>query len=398
MKILLVTQYFYPENFRSNDIAFEMVKRGHHVDVLTSIPNYPEGKFYKGYGYFSRKKECINGVKIHRIFTIPRGNNKITLFLNYLSYWLWGVVQAFRLSNHEKYDCVIVHQTSPIMQAYPGIMVARRQKIPLYMWVLDVWPDSMISGGGIRNRIVVKLINKMVTNIYEKCYKILISSKGFRELINRNGDFNKKIVYFPNWADDVLIMPQVKVPILPKGIKIMMAGNLGEAQKLDAVMTAILELRDVIDLKWIFVGDGSKRQWMESFVKEHNLEENVCFLGRRPFSEMPAFFKQADVLLVTLKADFPHLKAVVPARLQTYMSAERPVLAMADGGVAELLKEANCGLSSPAGNSQAFVQLIRNEVLPHLQSFRQKGKNGRKYYEEHFTKEHCMDNLEKILS
>lgn len=398
MRILLVSQYFYPENFKANDIAFEMAKRGHTVDVLTSIPNYPEGKFYKGYGLFSKKRETINGVNVYRIFTIPRGHNKICLMLNYLTFWLWGIIRAFFFNFSHKYDCVVVHQTSPIMQAYPGIVISRLQKIPLYMWILDIWPDSMVSGGGIHNKSIVNAMNKMVTNIYARCSKILISSKGFRELVNRNGDFDDKIIYFPNWSEDLLKLPKVEIPQLPEGFRIMMAGNLGGAQRLEDVLKAAYLLRDAPQVKWIFVGDGSKRTWMESFIEEHHLQDTVFLVGRHPFSEMPAYFACANAMLVTLKADFPHLKAVVPARLQSYMSAGRPVLAMANGGVPQIIQDANCGFTAPAGDPETFVRIIKEQVLPNLASFEQLGENGRKYFEQYFTKEYCMDNFEKIIS
>lgn len=398
MRILLVTQNFYPESFKGNDIAFELAKRGYQVDVLTAIPNYPQGRFYKGYGLFSKRKEIINGVTIRRVLTIPRRHNKICLIFNYLSFWIFGSIRAFFLALTQCYDRVFVHQISPIMQAYPGIVVSRMQHIPLYMWVLDIWPDSMISGGNIRNKTVIRIMNRIVTHIYDNCTKILISSQGFRDLVNRNGDYNDRIVYFPNWCDDLLLMPIVDIPEVPKGFRIMMAGNLGEAHRLNEVMKVALMMRNETYVKWIFVGDGSKKRWLEDFVKKNKLETTVFILGRYPFTAMPAFFAQADAMLLTLKADFPHLRAVVPARLQSYMSAARPILAMVDGGAAHIIEAADCGYAVSAEDTEALVSLIRDKVLTDPKTFAEKGQNGRCYFERHFTKEHCMNNLEKIIA
>ena len=398
MRILLVTQNFYPENFKGNDIAFDLAKRGHRVEVLTAIPNYPQGRFYKGYGFFSRRKEIVDGVIIRRVLTIPRRHNKICLILNYLVFWLLGSFRAFFLGLTHRYDRVLVQQLSPITQAYPGIIVSRMQHIPLYMWVLDIWPDSMVSGGGIRNPFVIKMMNRIVTQIYNHCTKILISSEGFRQLVNRHGNYDERIVYFPNWSEDMLSMPIADIPALPEGFRIMMAGDLGEAHRLNEVMRAVLMMRDDPRVKWIFVGDGSKKNWLEEFVKKHKLENTVFILGRYPFSTMPAFFACADVMLLSLKVDFPHLKAVVPARLQSYMSAARPILAMTDGGAAQIIREADCGYVVPSGDSEALVRLIRNKILTDLESLAIKGQNGRRYFERYFMKEHCMNNLEKIIA
>lgn len=399
MKILIVTQYFYPENFKSNDMAFELAKRGHEVSVLCGIPNYPEGVYYKGYGLLHKRIETIEGVKIYRCFQSARGRKAKGAFLslNYLTFAFFGTLWAIWLSIFKKYDCVIVHEPSPITQAVPAVLIKKIQKIPFYIWVLDIWPDAMSSGGGIKNKRILSSMAKLVKWIYRNSAKILISSKGFKDLILKQGkEFESKLVYFPNWSDDVLAQPLQPVPDLPNGYRIMMAGNLGSAQTIKAVMGATLLLKDEKDIKWIFVGDGSEKSYIDDFVAKHHLEDTVFAIGRFPANCMGSFYRQADAMLITLRAKFPHIRAVVPARLQNYLSSGNPIIGMADGGVADTIKEAECGICVSAEDYKALSNEIL-KIFKKKQDFAQLGKNGREYFLKHFTKEHCIDNLEKII-
>lgn len=400
MRILLVTQYFYPEVFKSNDIAFELAKRGHHVDALVGIPNYPDGIYFKGYGILKKRKEVIYGVNVYRSFQFSRGKGGKRLMLNYVSYVISACLNVlFIFVWKKKYDAVIVHETSPIFQALPAILYSKIVKVPLYMWVLDIWPDAMRSGGGISNQYILSFVDSIVKYIYKRCDKILISSRRMSESILAKGDFEDRIIYFPNWSDDLLKMNKnYDIPTLPIGFKIMIAGNLGKSQNLDAVAEVMTLTRDIEEIKWIFVGDGSYKEWLEQYIKEHGLEDRALCLGRFPFSAMPAFYSQADAMLVTLRPGFPHLDMVVPARLQSYMSAGRPILAMIGSGGADIIDEAHCGKHVPAGDAQGLADLIREEVLPHKDVFEEMGRNGRKYYEENYTMDMCMDNLERIIS
>lgn len=399
MRILLVTQYFYPENFKSNDIAFELVKKGYKVDVLTGIPNYPEGKYYKGYGVFEKRYQRIKGVRVFRALQTPRGRGSgIELVFNYLTFAFFGSVWAFLLSLVTKYKCIIVHETSPITQGYPAVLVKKMQRIPMYFWVLDIWPDAMKSGGGIKNQRLLNFVDSIVKFMYNNSDKILISSRGFRNLIEPKGNYSNKIEYFPNWSEDILKMDSnYPIPVLPDGFKILMAGNLGKSQNLDAVMKSVLLLREVDEIKWIFVGDGSMKKWLDNFIEQNNLQNIVYTVGKYPFESIPAFYQAADALLLTLKGEFPHLRQVVPARLQSYMAAGKPVVAMIDGGGAEIIREATCGYVVDGGDYVAFADMIKEKVITNKAFFETLGYNGRKYYELHFDKEKCIEHLCKII-
>lgn len=400
MKILIVSQNFWPESFRSNDIAFELAKRGYKVDVLAGIPDYPEGFYYKGYGVFSKRIQTINGIKIYRALSISRGQNKKwRLALNYLSFAFFGSIWAFFMSLFKNYDCVIVHTPSPVTQALPAVLVKKMMRIPLLSWVLDLWPEAMQSGAGINNKHILSIVDEFVKFVYTNSDKILIGSEEFGPIISQKGDFKKKIEYFPNWYDDLLFMPKnYPIPKLPEGFIIMLAGNLGISQNLDAVLQAALEMKDDKMIKWVIVGDGSKKNWVDESIIALNLQNNVFTLGRFPLEAMPSFFKAADAMLLTLSGEYSDLKLVVPNRLQSYMAAARPVLAMIDGAAADLILKTNCGYSVNAGDYKSLTKTIREKVLLDLNSFEKLGTNGRKYFENNFQKENCINNLCEIIA
>lgn len=399
MRILLVTQYFYPEVFKSNDLAFELVKRGHHVDALVGIPNYPEGKYFKGYGIFKKRHEVVNGVNVYRVFQTPRGKGGWRLPVNYFTFVIFGCLRVLcQFAWKKKYDCIIGHEPSPIFQAYPALLLRKLRKTPFYYWIMDLWPDAMKSGGGVKNKKLLDNVDKLVKGIYKRTDKILITSERFREPIAAKGDFADKIIYFPNWSDDILQMDDsYEIPQLPDGFKIMIAGNLGKSQNLEAVTEVMLGLKDIPEVKWVFVGGGSKKDWLEHFIKDNGLEDRAVCLGQYPFKAMPAFYKQADAMLVTLRAGYPHLEAVVPARLQSYMSAGRPVLAMIGCGGADIIEESQCGYAVPAGDSKALISVIKEKVLTNREAFEMLGQNGRRFYLKHYRLNDCIDNLEQII-
>lgn len=402
MRILIVTQYIYPENFKSNELAFELAKRGHHIDVLTGIPNYPEGVYFKGYGLFKKRIEHKDGVNFYRCIQTPRGRTASGLGLacNYISFVFFATLWVlFFIAWKKRYDAIITHEPSPITQLIPAIILGKIRRVPVYSWIMDIWPDAM------KNSVSKKLYNRIapiLTGItewtYKNSHKILITSKGFEELICRNNDYHDKIIYYPNWSIDLKEMPaNYPIPELPEGFRIMLAGNLGEAQNLDAIGEAMLLMKDVKEVKWIFVGDGSWRQWLVNFISNNHLQETAYTLGRFPGEAMATFYKYADAMLITLRGGFIDLDMTVPARMQSYMSAGRPVLGMIGPGVQALIKEADCGYAVPAGDYQALVEVIKSKILPNKDSFEIKGLNGRRHFEKEFTLEHCIDNIEKII-
>lgn len=400
MKILIVTQYYFPENFKSNDLSFELQKRGHDVTVLTGLPNYPEGKLFEGYGVFKNRKQLINGVKIIRSLLLLRGKGGgVRLFLNYFSFAFFASLKAFFLNFSNKYDAVIVHEPSPITQFYPALLLKKLQNVPVYFWVMDLWPESLEVAGGVKNKFVLQFFKNMVIRFYENSEKILITSNGFRKSILEKGDFADKLEYFPNWAEDAISEGDVNflIPELPIGFKVMFAGNVGEAQDLEAIMEAALELKNQNEIKFIIVGDGRKMPYVQDFIQKNNLENTIQTVGRFPVEAMASFFAKADVMLVSLKDD-KIFNLTVPAKVQAYMSASKPIVAMLNGEGAEIIEEANCGLAVPAGNSKKLAEtILKMSELP-LVELEQMGINSRRFFLENYQLSSCIDNLERILN
>jgi len=399
MRILIVTQYFYPENFKSNDLAFELQKRNHNVTVLTGLPNYPRGKIYKDYGIFKKRKEIINGVKVYRSLIIPRGNaSGVRLFINYYSFAFFASIKAFFLGLNNHYDAVIVHEPSPITQFYPALLIKKIWKTPIYFWVMDLWPETLSVAGGIQNKLVLKYYNSVVTSFYNNSEKILITSRGFKKSILKKGDFEKKIIYFPNWAEDVISEGNKKclIPELPDGFKIMFAGNLGESQDLENILNTFLELKPYKKIKLILLGDGRKASFINEFINDNNLNDTVFMLGKYPLNAMASFFDKADAMLVTLKDD-PIFKLTVPAKVQAYMSAGKPILAMINGESADIIKEANCGHVSSSGDYKSLSLNILKMANSSSDELILMGNNSRVYFENNFRMKESISKLENIL-
>ena len=399
MRILIVTQYFYPENFKSNDLAFELQKRNHNITVLTGIPNYPEGKIYENYGFFKKRKEIINGVKVYRSLIIPRGNaSGINLFINYYSFAFFGSIKAFFLGLKNKYDAIIVHEPSPITQFYPALLINKIWRTPIYFWVMDLWPETLSIAGGIHNKLVLKYYNSVVKNFYNNSEKILITSKGFKDSIMKKGNFEDKIIYFPNWAEDIISdgNKEFLIPELPEGFKIMFAGNLGESQDLENILNAFLELKHNKNIKLIILGDGRKASFINEFIKENNLNDIVYILGKYPLNAMASFFDKADAMLVTLKDD-PIFNLTVPAKIQAYMSAGKPILAMINGESADIIKEAKCGHVSCSGDYKSLSLNILKMASSSSDELKLMGNNSRAYFENNFRMKESISKLENIL-
>ena len=398
-RVLLVTQYFQPENFKCNDIAFELQRRGYEVTVLTAIPNYPQGKYFDGYGLFKRRVEHIDGVKVIRGFVVPRGKGgKIGLSLNYLSYLVSSCLIALYLSLRYKYEAVFVHQVSPVTIGVAATLVKRIQRIPMYFWVLDLWPESLTAAIGLRNKYILGFFSKMVQWFYRRSDKILISSKGFANSICEKGDFAEKIIYFPNWVDKALTAKSdVVTPDVPNGFVAMFTGNIGASQDFGTVLSAAERLKEHKDVHFVIVGNGRAREWVEQQIVERGLNETVHCVGSYPLEAMPATFAKADVLFAALK-DEPIFALTVPAKIQAYMSSGKPIISMINGEAMELVREVGCGMAVAAEDSKAFADAVLQMSQLSQSEREQMGNRGREFASNNFDFMKQMTLLEEIMN
>ena len=406
-KILFVCQYFYPETFRGNDIAFHLAEEGHDVHVVTGIPNYPKGKFFPGYGLFKKRHEVINGVRVTRLPLVPRGeDNKIMLMLNFFSFfivgWFWMLFHAL----WHKYDLVFCQQLSPVMMSSPAVLYKKMRHVPLYTWVLDLWPESLTAAGGINNKYILGFFNLFVKSEYKNSDKILTSSKSFDQSILKYGDYKDKVIYYPQWSDGASNVSGLNLNFaLPEKLKelssngdfiVMFAGAVGEAHGMECNMQAALKTKEYKNIKWVIVGDGRRLDWVRSFVKENGIEETVITLGRFPSETMPLFFEKADVMLVSL-TDSPLFNMYSPAKIASYMAAERPIIAALNGEGGEVIKAAECGWNVKAGDSDSLAKLVIALSQTDKQELAVKGQKGKAYYDKFFTKDECLKKLDEIM-
>lgn len=406
MNICIFTNHFYPEDFKVNDIAFELVKKGYEISVITAIPDYPKGVFFDGYGFFKRSREIVNGCKVYRLPIIPRGKGGgKRLVLNYISYYICASVFTFFHKFLYKYDAVFVHLTSPFFIGKCAVSLKKWQKIPLIFWTLDLWPESLTAAAGITNPLILKPQIKMVRNVYNNCDKILIGSRGFEEAICEKGDFRSKLEYFPNWAESSGISLDCNkykavepfASFSDDDFILLFAGNLGEAQNLDCVLDSANELKTIPKIKFVFLGDGRSKDHLVQKVLDNRLENTVFFPGRFPIESMPYFMDRADVLFVSLKDEFI-FNLTVPAKVQFYMAQGKPVLAMLNGDGANLIKEAKCGISVSASNREALISSIKEMYEMPKDELASLGNNGKLYYDNNFRKEQRISQLCELLN
>jgi glycosyltransferase involved in cell wall biosynthesis len=398
MRILFVSQYFYPETFRGNDIVFDLIKKGHEVTVLTGKPNYPQGSFYPGYRFWGIQYETINGANVIRIPVYPRRNGKgINLILNYISFFLFSYPYC-RYKIKESFDIIFVQQLSPITMALPAIWIKNKkinQHAKLYLWVLDLWPESIIAVTGLRNKFILSILKKLSRFIYAKVDYILISSISFTKSIEQYVK-EKTFMYFPNWAEsifennaDALIEPSVE---FPSGFNITFAGNVGEAQDFETVLKAA-ELTKGMPINWNIIGDGRKKDWIKKYICTHKLE-NVYLYDRFPLETMPYFFDKSDVMLVTL-GNSPVFELTVPAKLQAYLASKKIILAAINGEAYDIINNNGVGKACHAGDFKALaenaMQLLnisnseRNEIE----------QRALLLYNTKFSKKKLLDDLVK---
>lgn len=398
LRILILTQYYWPESFRITDLAQGLKARGHEVTVLTGMPNYPGGRFFSGYGAFRPASEAHDGIPIERVPLVPRFSGRgWQLALNYLSFALSASVLG-PLRCRGRYDAIFVFEPSPITVGIPAAVLRRLKRAPVLFWVQDLWPESLEATGAVRSRLVLGWVERLVRWIYRRCDRILVQSEGFVDRVVAVGGEPARVRVFPNWAE-ALYRPVEVAPDaaerahLPAGFRVMFAGNIGAAQSFETILAAAERLRGERGIQWVVLGDGHQRPWVEAEIDRRGLAGSVRLLGRHPMDKMPSYFALADALLVTLRKD-PVFALTIPSKVQSYMACGRPIVASLDGEGARVIEAARCGLTAPAGDAAALAAAVLAMYrMPHAERERM-GARARVHYLEHFEREKLLDQLE----
>ena len=401
MKVLIVSQYFWPESFRVNEIVDSLVQKGVHVDVLTGKPNYPEGKLFSGYRATGCQVESWNGATLYRVPLFPRGaRSSSRLAMNYLSFIFSGIFFGAWLLRNEKYDAIFVYAPSPILSAIPAIFLSWIKRCRVILWVQDLWPDSLSATGYIKGRTILRAVESVVRWIYRHADLLLVQSRAFERPVAALAP-GKPVVYYPNSVDSIFCEPPSAtvelpdVPALETGFSVVFAGNVGAAQGVDVIVEAATLLRDIAEIRFVVVGQGSRWQWMQDQITTRKLT-NLHLPGRFPVETMPGLMQKAGVLLVCL-ADQPIFALTVPNKVQAYMAVGRPIVACLNGEGARLLDEAQAGISVPAEDAQALAAAVLKLYRTPANERAQLGANGKRYFAEHFDHDRLVDQLMEYL-
>lgn len=395
-----MSQYFWPENFRINDLVREWTQRGHEVTVLTGIPNYPDGKVFEIYRNQPNFFDKYEGAEVLRVPLLPRGKGSLRLMLNYLSFVVGACIFGPWYLRGKPADVIFVFEPSPVTVGLPAVLLGKIKKAPVVFWVLDLWPETLAALGLVRSPKVLLWIGYMVRFIYNRCTLVLGQSKSFLGSIARFCNDRSKIRYFPSWAEDVFtntnVMPAPEVPEWVDGFTVLFAGNIGEAQDMPAVLDAAECLKHNLNIRWIMVGDGRKSEWLQSEIVRRRLCKQVLVLGRFPVERIPSFYAHADALLVSLKRD-PVFSMTIPGKVQSCLMAGIPLLGMLDGEGAAVIRDAQAGVLCNASDGAGLAKAVLALAAMPLLERKQLGLNGKKYALQEFGRTRLMDRLDALL-
>ncbi|MGH8601218.1 MAG: glycosyltransferase family 4 protein [Gammaproteobacteria bacterium] len=403
MRVLVVTQYFWPESFIVNDLVRSLASQGHEVEVLTGKPNYPEGKVFAGYTAVGCMDEYFDGVvPVHRVPLRPRGNGGAkNLFLNYLYFVVNGLLFFHRAVKGRSFDVIFVFAPSPLTSVIPAIYLKWRLKTHLAVWVQDLWPESLSATGFIRNPFLLRAVGLVVRSIYACTDTLLVQSRAFHAPVARYAR-TEKIVYYPNSSQDSPLqsaadtqVPAEMLAVLERNFCLVFAGNLGTAQAVETLVQAAERLKHLSNCKLVLVGSGSMLGWIEEQKALKGLD-NLILAGRFPPFEMPQFFSRAAGLLVTLKRE-EIFAYTIPSKVQAYLAAGRPIIAALDGEGARVVEEAGAGMSCSAGDAEGLAHCIEQLYCMPPAERDELGQAGRAYYLEHFEMYRQSRRLVEIL-
>lgn len=401
MRLLIVTQYFWPESFRINDLALGLAELGHAVTVLTGQPNYPEGRYFRGHGPLGPYRQVYGPVEVLRVPLLPRGGGGgARLALNYLSFALSASLLG-PLRCRGAVDAILVYEPSPVTVGIPARVMKALKRAPMLFWVQDLWPEALSSSGAVRSPLLLGWVERLVRWIYRGCDRVLVQSEAFAEPVARLGVPRERVLYYPNFAEAFYRpLPAAQAPefsALPRGFRVMFAGNIGVSQSFETILAAAERLRGESDIHWVVLGEGRQSAWVAEEVERRGLSGRVHLLGRHPAESMPGWFAHADAMLVTLKRD-PVYAVTVPAKVQSYMACGRPIIAALDGEGARVIRAAGAGLAAPAEDAEALARAVMEMYRMTDAERRAMGTRGRRFFEANFERDMLLHRLDRWLA
>ena len=398
MRIIMTCQYYWPDNFLINEIAEDLVKKGHKVTVLTGLPDYTTTKIPNEYKFFRRRHEFHNGVEIVRVPIIARHHGFIMRVFNYLSYYVSSSIYA-RTHNFSNYDLIYAYQLAPILMVNPGVIIKKRYKIPMFMYVLDLWPDQMKIWHVKENNPLFKIMLKYSRKAYNCGDIVGITSEPFEKyLIDVCKVDSAKIIYLPQHSDKLKITSkQIRKEKDKKDL--IFAGNIGKQQNLECLIKAISLMKHSERINVHIYGEGTDFLKCKEYTNKLKLNDIITFYGRVPKEKLANIYSKMDAFLLTLcsEKEIGYAANTVPAKLQNYMSAGKPILASIDGGAYDIINKSGCGTAVHSGDCSAYANLLDDFVCNQIK-YKDCGKKAIDYFNKHFEKEKVLKRHEDILN
>lgn len=397
MKILYISQYFYPEMGAAAARVFEISRYwaalGNEVTVLTCFPNYPDGKIYDGYRGKSGKlyfTERINGVNVIRLFTYPTHlRSSARRGLNYMSSLVTSSIAAPFLKKND----IVIGTSPPLFMGLSALLYSRLRGIPFVFEVRDLWPEVISAVGvGQKDSFTYKVFDRTATLLYEKSDLVVALTESFREtMINERGVPAEKITVIENAVDTDFFKPR---PLeagelgglgLENKFVVSYVGTIGFTHGVEIALKAAEELKTRIpDLVFIFVGDGSDKERLIK-IKEDKKLDNVIFTGKQPKEKIPEFLNASAVSLVLSTGD-PLFRKTIFAKVFEPMACGNPVIVGAEGETRRIVERARSGIGFQPGSVKGLVDAV--STLYNNPAMREElGRNGRKFVEEEFSRE-----------
>jgi len=394
-KILIVTECFYPEEFKINDIALSWKDRGYDVDVLTLAPTYPLGKVFPGFknGFF--RKDEYQGVNIFRVRAVTGyRDSAIKKILKYINFMTFGSIAAIFIGR--KYDYVFGFNMSALTGMLPAVLIGKLYKKSVTFWVQDVWPDSVYAYGFKKTKMLSTVLDIFVRFMYKNIDSIAVSGKGFESKLTPYIEKDLIFHYLPNWADDLDDnLASKNLGKSKEAAHFTFAGNIGKVQNLENIINAFLllsnEYQDKSQLN--IIGNGSN---LDNLKLLANNNPNIVFHGKKPRSDMASYYKASDFLIISL-IDKPIFSVTVPAKTQTYIAAKKPILAIINGDTASIIQDNNLGLCADPSKIDAITAMFQRCIEMNQTERKSFTKENDRLLVTIFNKEKTIDELLKLV-
>ena len=389
-KILIFSQYFWPENFLINDLCLN-IKSKFELKVFTGKPNYPKGQFYEGYGFFNKKKDFYNKIQIYRTFIIPRySSTKFYIFVNYLSFIFSSFINlTFFFLNNKEYKICFAYATSPLISLLSLVILKKIFKIKLVIWLQDLWP--LVFRKHTKSYFLKKIIFLLCSFIYKNSDFVLIQNNYFKKYLIETMGINKdKIDTLYNWSPiESPFSYKIKKKI---NNKLIFTGNIGEAQNFDKLMEAFQD--NSFDTVLHIYGDGRFKKKLENIILQKKIEK-VKIFDPINIDDLIPILKEYDGGLISLNSEYKH---TIPSKFQFYMSNSLPIIGFIEGEVENLIIDYQLGYTAKPDHPKKLIEIIKKfEDLPYESKFTM-SKNSYNLYMKKFSKESAINKFNKIMN